>query len=237
MRAGVNRGVTDKGKPGVTRGRKATDLEEAAQAFLEMAGLPKHPKRGTNSRVECPVKNKNFSWRCSMKSVKVLAVLVAGMVMSVVTGFATSVSQGSTAVFTVPTLIRLSLDTTTINFGALTLDDYDLGYKEALAAQVVRVWSNRTWTLTVVANSATWTGPWAKPASDLQLKVASVSKPGRVSGYASAYFGLSTSAQNVATGIPGGNIAFTMDFKVLVSWDNDVAGDYSLGFTYTLTAP
>lgn len=172
-----------------------------------------------------------------MKSAKVLAVLVAGMVMGVVTGFAASVSQGSTAVFTVPTLIRLSLDTSMIDFGALTMDDYDLGYKEALAAQIVTVWSNRDWTLTVAADSDTWEGPWDKPASDLELKVASVSKPGRVDEYASDYFGLSTSAQDVATGFPGGNIAFTMDFKVLVSWDNDVAGNYSLGFTYTLTAP
>jgi hypothetical protein len=156
--------------------------------------------------------------------------------MGVVTGMAqTSVSQGSTATFTVPTLIRLTVDTATINFGSLTMDDYDLGYKELTSGQIVTVWSNRSWTLTVAANSATWDGPWAKPASDLQLRVANVSKP--VSYYASAYFGLSTTAANVAEGVPGGNIAFTMDFKVLVSWDNDVAGNYSLGFTYTLTAP
>ena len=171
-----------------------------------------------------------------MRSLKVLAVLM-GAVMGVVTGLAASVSQGSTAIFSVPTLIRLTVDTATINFGSLTMDDYDLGYKELLGAQIVTVWSNRDWTLTVAANSATWTGPWAKPASDLELKVASVSKPGRVTSYASAYFGLATTAQDVAVGIPGGNIAFTMDFRVLLDWDNDVAGDYSLGFTYTLTAP
>jgi len=171
-----------------------------------------------------------------MRSLKVLAVLM-GAVMGVVTGLAASVSQGSTAIFSVPTLIRLTVDTATINFGYLTMDDYDLGYKELLGAQIVTVWSNRDWTLTVAANSATWTGPWAKPASDLELKVANVSKPGRVTFYASAYFGLATTAQDVAVGIPGGNIAFTMDFRVLLDWDNDVAGDYSLGFTYTLTAP
>ena len=169
-----------------------------------------------------------------MRSVKVLAVLL-GAVMGVVMGLADSVSQGSTATFTVPTLIRLTVNTATINFGSLTMDDYDLGYKELLSGQIVTVWSNRSWTLTVAADSATWTGPWAKPASDLQLRVANVSKP--VSSYASAYFGLSMTAQNVAEGVPGGNIAFTMDFKVRLSWDNDVAGNYSLGFTYTLTAP
>jgi len=171
-----------------------------------------------------------------MRSVKVLAVLL-GAVMGVVTGLADSVSQGSTATFTVPTLIRLTVNTATIDFGSLTMDDYDLGYKELLSGQIVTVWSNRKWTLTVAADSATWTGPWAKPASDLQLKVASVSKPDRVDFLAKEYFGLATTAQNVALGFPGGDIAFTMDFRVLVSWDNDVAGNYSLGFTYTLTAP
>jgi len=166
---------------------------------------------------------------------KVLAVLM-GAVMGVVTGMAQT-EAGCTATFTVPTLIRLEVAPTTIGFGSLTMDDYDLGYKELTSGQTVTVWSNRTWTLTVAADSETWTGPWDKPASDLQLKVASVSKPNRVSSYVSDYFGLATTAANVAEGSPGGNIAFTMDFKVLVSWDNDVAGDYSLGFTYTLTAP
>ncbi len=172
-----------------------------------------------------------------MKSLKVLAVLVAG-VMGVVSGMAqTSVTAGSTAVFTVPTLIRLQLDVDVINFGALTMDDYDTGYKDALAAQVVYVWSNRSWTLSVAADSATWTGPWPKPASDLQLRVASVNKPERITYFLDVLTGLTTGGFTIAEGLPGGNFQHTMDFRVLVSWENDVAGDYSLGFTYTLTAP
>ncbi len=172
-----------------------------------------------------------------MRSLKVLAVLVAG-VMGVVSGMAqTSVTANSTAVFTVPTLIRLQVNVATIDFGALTMNDYDLGYKDALGAQIVSVWSNRTWTLSVAADSATWTGPWAKPASDLQLRVASVNKPERVTDYLGTLTGLTTVGFVIAEGLPAGNIQHTMDFRVLVDWDNDVAGDYSLGFTYTLTAP
>ncbi len=172
-----------------------------------------------------------------MKSLKVLAVLVAG-VMGVVSGMAqTSVQAGSTAVFTVPTLIRLELSVSTINFGTLTLEDYDTGYKDAVGAQIVYVWSNRPWTLSVAANSATWTGPWAKPASDLLLRVASVNRPERITYLLSTLTGLTTGGFTLAQGQPGGNFQHTMDFRVLVSWDNDVAGDYSLGFTYTLTAP
>lgn len=172
-----------------------------------------------------------------MKSVKVLAVLVAG-VMGVVNGMAqTSVYANSTAVFTVPTLIRLELSIATINFGTLTMADYDLGYKDAVGAQIVYVWSNRPWTLSVAANSDTWTGPWAKPASDLLLRVASVNRPERVPYVRNTLTGLTTDGFTIAQGQPGGNFQHTMDFRVLVGWDNDVAGDYTLGFTYTLTAP
>jgi len=171
-----------------------------------------------------------------MRSLKVLAVLVAG-VMGVVSGMAASVTANSTAQFSVPTLIRLQLDVTTINFGTLTIEDYDTGYKDALAAQIVSVWSNDKWTLSVAANSATWTGPWAKPASDLLLRVASVNRPDRITYLLDVLTGLTTAGFTIAQGQPGGNFQHTMDFRVLVSWDNDVAGDYSLGFTYTLTAP
>lgn len=172
-----------------------------------------------------------------MKSLKVLAVLVAG-VMGVVNGMAqTSVYANSTAVFTVPTLIRLELNVATINFGTLTMDDYDRGYKDAVAAQIVYVWSNRPWVLSVAANSATWAGPWAKPASELLLRVASVNRPERLTYFLNAFTGLTTGGFTIAQGQPGGNFQHTMDFRVQVSWDNDVAGDYTLGFTYTLTAP
>lgn len=171
-----------------------------------------------------------------MRSLKVLAVLVAG-VMGVVSGMAQSVTAGSTAQFSVPTLIRLEVSPNVIDFGTLTIDDYDNGYKDALGAQIVSVWSNRTWTLTVAADSATWTGPWAKPASDLLLRVASVNRPDRITYLLDVLTGLTTAGFTIAQGQPGGNFQHTMDFRVLVSWDNDVAGDYSLGFTYTLTAP
>lgn len=145
------------------------------------------------------------------------------------------VTQGSTAQFTVPTLIRLALSTSTINFGALSEADYDAGQKTLLGAQGIYIWSNRSWVLTVAANTGTWTGPWAKPSTDLRWAAATTDH--RVSSYVSAFTGLTTGATQVAAGTRGGNIGLSMDFRVLVSWENDPAGDYTLGFTYTLTAP
>lgn len=155
--------------------------------------------------------------------------------MGVVTGMAASVTQGSTAVFSVPTLIRLSLTTATVDFGALTEADYDLGYKQIVNAQGVAIWSNKNWTLTVAANAATWTAPWAKPSTDLLWRAATTDP--RVEDYNASFAGMDVSPAQVAAGSRGGNIQLTMDFRVLVSWENDPAGDYSLGFTYTLTAP
>lgn len=162
-----------------------------------------------------------------------VGTLALGLLVGVV-GMA-QVTAGSTAQFTVPTLIRLALSTSTINFGTLDEADYDAGGKTALSAQGIQIWSNRPWTLTVAANTGTWTGPWAKPSTDLLWRASTTD--GRVSSYVSTFTALVTGATQVAAGTRGGNIQLSMDFRVLVSWENDPAGDYSLGFTYTLTAP
>lgn len=162
-----------------------------------------------------------------------IGILALGLVAGVA-GMA-QVTQGSTAQFTVPTLIRLALSTSTINFGALTEADYDAGQKTVGTAQAIQIWSNKSWTLTVAANTGTWTGPWAKPSTDLLWRAATAD--GRVSSHVSTFTGLATGAAQVAAGTRGGNIQLAMDFRVLVSWEDDPAGDYSVGFTYTLTAP
>ncbi|HEU67823.1 MAG TPA: hypothetical protein ENN53_01125 [Candidatus Acetothermia bacterium] len=162
-----------------------------------------------------------------------VGLLALGLVVGVV-GMA-QVTAGSTAQFTVPALIRLSLSTSTINFGTLDEADYDAGQRDALSAQDIHIWSNKSWTLTVAADADTWSGPWAKPSTDLLWEAATAD--GRVTSYVSTFTALATGATQVAAGTRGGNIELSMDFRVLVSWENDPAGDYSLGFTYTLTAP
>ncbi|GAB4305135.1 MAG: hypothetical protein Kow0097_03090 [Candidatus Bipolaricaulota bacterium] len=163
----------------------------------------------------------------------VVGILALGLLVGVA-GLA-QVTAGSTAQFTVPTLIRLSLSTSTINFGALTEGDYDAGGKTVLSAQGIQIWSNKSWALSVAADASTWTGPWAKPSTDLLFQAGTAD--GRVSSYADTFTALTTGAKKVAEGTRGGNIQLSMDFQVLVSWENDPAGDYSLAFTYTLTAP
>lgn len=168
-----------------------------------------------------------------VRTLVVCCLLALGLVVGV-TGMA-QVTAASTAQFTVPTLIRLVLSTSTVNFGTLDETDYDAGQKTLLSAQGVQIWSNRPWKLSVAADASTWTGPWDKPSTDLLWRA--TTSDGRVSGYQSTFTGLTPEAADVANGTRGGNIQLSMDFQVLVSWENDPAGDYSLAFTYTLTAP
>lgn len=162
-----------------------------------------------------------------------VGVLAMGLVVGVV-GMA-QVTAGSTAQFRVPTLIRLVLSTSTVNFGTLTEADYNAGHKTLLSAQGIQIWSNTEWILSVAADATAWTGPWAKPSTDLLWRATS-SDP-RVYHYQSSFTELTIGAADVAKGRWGGNIQLSMDFRVLVSWENDRPGDYSLAFTYTLSAP
>jgi hypothetical protein len=223
----LRKGTTASGHNEVTEqanpGRPGDAKPQVSQR--EMAGLPKRLQEKDDS---------NFLGGAVMK-VRTLTVgmLALGLLVGVA-GMA-QVTQGSTAQFTVSTLTRLSLTTSTVNFGALTEDDYDLGFKDLYTAQGIYIWSNKSWTLTVAADAATWTGPWAKPSTDLQWRA--VTSNSYVSSHVSTFTGLTSGATQVAAGTRGGSIDLSMDFRVLVSWENDPAGDYSVGFTYTLTAP
>ncbi len=165
--------------------------------------------------------------------VRVVGILALGLIVGVM-GMG-QVSQGSTAQFTVPTLIRLTVYPAIVDFGTLTDADFDAGRKDALNPQEVRVWSNRDWSLSVAATSATWTGPWAKPSTDLRWQVVAVDS--RVTWYQGSWTALTLGATQAATGSRGGNIAVKFAFELLVDWAEDLPGDYTLGFTYTLTAP
>lgn len=165
--------------------------------------------------------------------VYVVGILALGLMMGVM-GMG-QVSQGSTAQFTVPTLIRLTVSPAIVDFGTLTDLDFDAGRKDALDPQEVRVWSNRDWSLTVAATSATWTGPWAKPSTDLRWRVGAVDP--KVTWYQGNWTALTTGSTMAATGSRGANIAIKFAFELLVNWANDLPGNYTLGFTYTLTAP
>lgn len=151
-----------------------------------------------------------------------------------------AVEESSTATATALSVIRLSVDHSTIDFGSVGETEYDTGYAEEASAQTLTIKTNRTWVLNVKANSAvfSYSGDDAdpsKPCADLQWKSASSSD--RITATQASYTGLATSDAQLATGNRGQNIGVDTSFKLLVGYESDPAGDYSLILTYTLTTP
>ncbi len=159
---------------------------------------------------------------------KYVVLVVLGAVMGVVTGL--GVEQRCSAGFEAPGLIRLEVDPISLDFGMLTLDDYERGFKNYPDPQIVQVRSNRKWSLTIVADMAYWdyagdeSNP-NKPCSDLEWGLP-----------LSPMTGLTTTPATVAQGGPG-KYSYQVFFRVLVGWDDTPAGAYKLSFTYTLTTP
>jgi hypothetical protein len=88
--------------------------------------------------------------------------------------------------------------------------------------------ANRNWSVDVVGQSATFTGPWAKPASQLTWNtVAGPSYPNT----------MATSATMASGGATSNSGATQIFFRTLWSYANDTPGSYSLVAKFTLAAP
>ncbi len=127
-----------------------------------------------------------------------------------------------------------------VDLEALTLADYDRGYREISPAQRLTVSSAGAWTLHVAAEGATWTYTGSepnpgKPCSHLEWRV--VAFGSGITGAQTSYLGLSLSPQRVAGGSAGTGLWLEVALRVLVDYATTVPGAYELRFTYTLTAP
>lgn len=133
---------------------------------------------------------------------------------------------------------EVALNPTSVTFTPVHLSDFDTGYKEV--GQALYVTSNASWVVTVRSTSPTWvyagtrTDP-LKPAGNLEWRAASVAP--QVTAVSTLLTGLTTSDKQVASGVSGTGIAVQMTLRMLLSYDADVPGSYSLAFVYTITAP
>lgn len=134
---------------------------------------------------------------------------------------------------------QLMLSTTSVGFGDLTAIDYDNGYKELSPAQTLYITSSVGWVVTVKAASSTWAYTGGEP-DPLKLCTAlewkSTSSDPAVTATNTTYTGMTTTDVQVAAGNPGENIDVQMHFKLLLSYEDDPGGNYSLSFVYTLTS-
>jgi len=140
-------------------------------------------------------------------------------------------SLNDTVKVTVTTVLRLTLSQSATTLTAPNEAAYDAGF-QLDNGPTATVKANRSWTLKVSANAATWTATGgaqaSKAASDLQWATSS----------GGTYTGLSTTPATFLTGATGtAGTNQNVFYKTLWSYANDTPGNYSLVVVYTLSAP
>lgn len=134
----------------------------------------------------------------------------------------------------------LELSTQSLDFGPLTLVDFEAGFQEKAPAQTLTISSGSSWVLTIQAASVAWTytgahGDPLKPCGDLAWRSASANP---LTTYVNtSYANLTTGPVLVASGNAGSSIEVTVDARMLVGFASDPPGDYAIEITYVLTTP
>lgn len=127
----------------------------------------------------------------------------------------------------------LNVNPKKVNMGIVTASDYEAGFMENIRANFLLIKDkNNDWKVTIRTNDDNMgvVGSYAKPISDLEWKA--------VGDHATqlTYAGLTTYDIEVGRG-PSANEEqkIFVDYRVLLSWANDIPGDYFLTILYTLT--
>lgn len=136
-------------------------------------------------------------------------------------------SRTATATITIPTLLHIDVTNLAVDFPSPSFDDFDATYVDASSsASVIDTRGNVLHDVTIAADAATFTGPYAKNADDLEWSIDG----------GSSWSPLLTTENDVATGVSRGlntNVA-TVSYRLMLDAANDIPGDYSLNFTYTV---
>jgi hypothetical protein len=150
-------------------------------------------------------------------------------------------TQTVTITSVVPQVLSLAIDTNAVSIPFLA-GDYNsstgAATKTVTGANTLSVTSNKSWTVSLKANTAAFSFvPSAgdpdpsKPAGNLSYKLST----------AGTYTTITTSNVTVKTGSKGGTATtgntFAMDYQLTSNLSQDPPGTYTLAIVYTLTAP
>lgn len=136
----------------------------------------------------------------------------------------------NTVTATIPWVARMEITTAT-TLPSPTAEDFGaLGGKSTTAPTALTVSANAGVTVTATAATAAWSGPYAKPATDLRIFL-----PASPSTFLTLS---STAGQTVFTSTAATSASLVnIGYNVLYSWGSDVPGSYSLAINYTLSSP
>lgn len=165
-----------------------------------------------------------------MKS-KILLILVLISTLSISYG-QTSTIKTHIVTLTINNMLELDFDNTTQNLGMTFTNaaDFETG-KTNLNAAGLRVRSNKNWTVSVKANTANFTATTGGDANVTANRL-SVRRAG-----STALIALSTTDQTLTTGTRGGFGVNTFLIDYVANPGYISPATYTLGVTYTVTAP
>ncbi len=150
-------------------------------------------------------------------------------------------TQTVTITSTVPQVLSLGVDTNAVSIPFLA-SDYNTSTgaatKTVASANTLSVTSNKNWTVSLRANTATFA--FVPSAGDPDPSKPCGNLSYRVSGGPS-FITITTSNVAVKTGNKGGTATsgntFAMDYQLTSNLSQDPPGTYTLATVYTLTAP
>ncbi len=134
----------------------------------------------------------------------------------------------------IPAIFDLRLSATTTDLAAPTTAVYNTGFAQT-TGPVATIRSNAAWALSISALTPMWsavnteTEPARpdKPAADL----AWATSPG------GTFTNLSTSAAEIANGLPTLGTSVSLYYRTRYRWDLDTPGNYSMQIVFTIAAP
>lgn len=131
---------------------------------------------------------------------------------------------------TIPWVARMEIASAT-TLPSPTAEDFGAaGGKSTTTPTSLTVSANAGVTVTATAATASWSGPYAKPASDLRIFL-----PASPTTYLTMNNTTGQPVYTSATAASGATV--NIGYNVLYSWGTDVPGSYSLAVNYTLTSP
>lgn len=133
---------------------------------------------------------------------------------------------------TITAATRLALSSATVTLTAPTATDFEAGVGTGTSLDLV-MRANTAWSLVFYANASTWgfSGPLARtdrPVSDLQW----------ANALAGPYTDMVTTSTSLYSGAPAtAGTSRTLYFRAKYAWLLDSPGTYTMGLTFTISAP
>jgi uncharacterized membrane protein YdcZ (DUF606 family) len=162
-----------------------------------------------------------------MKKLFILFLFVLGFIET-----NAQTTKTNVVTLTINNILELDFDNTTQNLGLtfVTAADFESGKTNLLAAGL-RVRSNKNWTVSAKANSANFTAS-AGGDANVAANTLSVRRNGTTNPVA-----LTTTDQTLATGTKGGFGTNTFQIDYIANPGYIAPATYTLGVTFTVTAP